>query len=72
MKRLLILSVLIGAVIGLIWTQDEDGLVIGAVLGPVLMAIAGFLAFAFGYGRAFGRAAQTKPSAYIDINPHNR
>ena len=72
MKRLLILSVLIGAVIGLIWTQDEDGLVIGAIAGPVLLWLVMLAAFAFGYGRALGRAAQSKPSMFIDINPHDR
>lgn len=55
MAKPLILSALVGALVGALFMQDEDGLVYGAILGPVILFLIMAASFAFGLGRGFGR-----------------
>lgn len=55
MAKPLIISAVVGALVGALFMQDEDGLVYGAVLGPVILFLVQAAAFAFGLGRGFSR-----------------
>lgn len=55
MAKPFIISALVGALVGALLMQDEDGLVYGAVLGPVILFLIMAAFFAFGLGRGFGR-----------------